>query len=70
MYKMSFALGGAENGEHSPHSGQRRPWTFLSGVVVIAITYGWGTGYCGAVINIIGDPVAIFVLDLGIRGAA
>lgn len=96
--------------------------SFLSGVVVIAVAYGWGDGLLrligatdanlamardygaiifammplamtqntlasiiradgspkyamgamlvGAVINIIGDPVAIFVLDMGIKGAA
>lgn len=96
--------------------------SFLSGVVVIAVAYGWGDGLLrligatdanlamardygaiifammplamtqntlasiiradgspqyamgamltGAVINIIGDPVAIFLLDLGIKGAA
>lgn len=96
--------------------------SFLSGVVVIAVAYGWGDGLLrligatdanlamardygaiifammplamtqntlasiiradgspqyamgamltGAVINIIGDPVAIFALDLGIKGAA
>lgn len=96
--------------------------SFLSGVVVIAVSYGWGDGLLrligatdanlamardygaiifammplamtqntlasiiradgspqyamgamltGAVINIIGDPVAIFLLDLGIKGAA
>ncbi len=32
--------------------------------------YAMGAMLAGAVINIIGDPVAIFVLDLGIRGAA
>ncbi|MCM1102617.1 MAG: cytidylate kinase family protein [Clostridium sp.] len=32
--------------------------------------YAMGAMLVGAVINIIGDPVAIFVLDLGIRGAA
>lgn len=96
--------------------------SFLSGMVVIAVSYGWGDGLLrligatdanlamardygaiifammplamtqntlasiirtdgspqyamgamltGAVINIIGDPVAIFALDLGIKGAA
>lgn len=96
--------------------------SFLSGVVVVAVAYGWGDGLLrligatdanlamardygaiifammplamtqntlasiiradgspqyamgamltGAVINIIGDPVAIFALDLGIKGAA
>lgn len=32
--------------------------------------YAMGAMLVGAVINIIGDPVAIFVLDLGIKGAA
>lgn len=32
--------------------------------------YAMGAMLVGAVINIIGDPVAIFVLDLGIQGAA
>ncbi len=32
--------------------------------------YAMGAMLVGAVLNIIGDPVAIFVLDLGIRGAA
>lgn len=32
--------------------------------------YAMGAMIVGAVINIIGDPVAIFVLDLGIKGAA
>ncbi len=32
--------------------------------------YAMGAMLVGAVINIIGDPVAIFVLDLGIEGAA
>ncbi|MCM1538248.1 MAG: MATE family efflux transporter [bacterium] len=32
--------------------------------------YAMGAMLVGAVINIIGDPVAIFVLELGIRGAA
>lgn len=32
--------------------------------------YAMGAMLVGAVINIIGDPVAIFVLDMGIRGAA
>lgn len=32
--------------------------------------YAMGAMLAGAVVNIIGDPVAIFVLDLGIKGAA
>lgn len=32
--------------------------------------YAMGAMLVGAVINIIGDPVAIFVLDMGIKGAA
>ncbi len=32
--------------------------------------YAMGAMLVGAVLNIIGDPVAIFVLDLGIQGAA
>ena len=32
--------------------------------------YAMGAMLVGAVLNIIGDPVAIFVLDLGIKGAA
>lgn len=32
--------------------------------------YAMGAMLTGAVINIIGDPVAIFVLDMGIKGAA
>lgn len=32
--------------------------------------YAMGAMLVGAVLNIIGDPVAIFLLDLGIRGAA
>ena len=32
--------------------------------------YAMGAMLAGAVLNIIGDPVAIFVLDLGIQGAA
>ncbi len=32
--------------------------------------YAMGAMLVGAVINIIGDPVAVFVLDLGIKGAA
>lgn len=32
--------------------------------------YAMGAMLAGAVINIIGDPLAIFVLDLGIKGAA
>lgn len=32
--------------------------------------YAMGAMLAGAVVNIIGDPVAIFVLDMGIRGAA
>lgn len=32
--------------------------------------YAMGAMLAGAVLNIIGDPVAIFVLDMGIRGAA
>lgn len=32
--------------------------------------YAMGAMLVGAVVNIIGDPVAIFVLDLGIKGAA
>lgn len=32
--------------------------------------YAMGAMLVGAIINIIGDPVAIFVLDLGIKGAA
>lgn len=32
--------------------------------------YAMGAMIVGAVINIIGDPVAIFVLDMGIKGAA
>ncbi len=32
--------------------------------------YAMGAMLVGAVLNIIGDPIAIFVLDLGIRGAA
>ena len=32
--------------------------------------YAMGAMIAGAIINIIGDPVAIFVLDLGIKGAA
>jgi Na+-driven multidrug efflux pump len=32
--------------------------------------YAMGAMLAGAVLNIIGDPVAIFVLDLGIKGAA
>ena len=32
--------------------------------------YAMGAMRVGAVLNIIGDPVAIFVLDMGIRGAA
>lgn len=32
--------------------------------------YAMGAMLAGAVVNIIGDPVAIFVLDMGIKGAA
>lgn len=32
--------------------------------------YAMGAMLVGAVLNIIGDPVAIFVLDMGIKGAA
>ena len=32
--------------------------------------YAMGAMLAGAVLNIIGDPVAIFVLDMGIKGAA
>ncbi|MCD8056422.1 MAG: cytidylate kinase family protein [Clostridiales bacterium] len=32
--------------------------------------YAMGAMFAGAIINIVGDPVAIFVLDLGIKGAA
>ena len=32
--------------------------------------YAMGAMLAGAVLNIIGDPVAIFALDMGIKGAA
>ena len=32
--------------------------------------YAMGAMLVGAVLNIIGDPVAIFLLDMGIKGAA
>ncbi len=32
--------------------------------------YAMGAMFAGAIINIVGDPVAIFALDLGIKGAA
>ena len=32
--------------------------------------YAMGAMFAGAIINIIGDPIAIFSLKLGIRGAA
>ncbi len=119
---LSMSLG--EGRTENMHStvGNAILGSFLSGVVVIAVAYGWGDGLLrligatdanlamardygaiifammplamtqntlasiiradgspqyamgamltGAVINIIGDPVAIFLLDLGIKGAA
>jgi len=32
--------------------------------------YAMGAMFAGAILNIIGDPIAIFVLDMGIKGAA
>ncbi len=119
---LSMSLGEGKTEDIHRTVGNAVLGSFLSGVVVIAVAYGWGDGLLrligatdanltmardygaiifammplamtqntlasiiradgspkyamgamlvGAVMNIIGDPVAIFVLDLGIKGAA
>ena len=119
---LSMALGRNETDTIHKRVGNAITCSFLSGVILIAISYAWGDGLLrligatdanialahdygfiifsmipfalvqntlasiiradgspkyamtamlvGAVINIIGDPVAIFALDLGIKGAA
>lgn len=119
---LSMSLGEGKTENIHRTVGNAIVGSFLSGVVVIAVAYGWGDGLLrligatdanlamardygtiifammplamtqntlasiiradgspqyamgamltGAVINIIGDPVAIFALDLGIKGAA
>lgn len=119
---LSMALGRNETGTIHKRVGNAVLCSFLSGVVIIAVSYGRGDGLlrligatdanislaheygfiiyamipfalvqntlasiiradgspryamgamlAGAVINMIGDPVAIFTLDLGIKGAA
>lgn len=119
---LSVALGKNETKDIHRGIGNSILFSFLSGVVIILISYLWGDGLLrligatdatitlaheygfiiyimmplamtqntlasiiradgspqyamsamivGAVINIIGDPIAIFVFDLGIKGAA
>ena len=119
---LSVSLGKGETENIHRSVGSSILFSFLGGLVIILISYGWGDGLlrligatdanlrlahdygfiiyammplalvqntlasiiradgspkyamgamlAGAVLNIIGDPVAIFALDLGIRGAA
>lgn len=75
---LSVALGRNETETIHRGIGNSILFSFLSGVLIILISYFWGDGLLrligamivGALINIVGDPLAIFVLDMGIKGAA